>query len=371
MLEHCVPPPDINKISIFSHHLVRYNQEGLLDVKYMEDRYLRGKKYCSDFMETRHKLMCFSSLNLGHAAIVSMQSEMGPLLIDEAISLSQAISSGNANTMCFACLPQVHSSTSMATVMKNRRLLEDKLFAVMNSHEIALNYAPPEHGGVAAMCGTSPAWQRSRALLGSINNIPRSRVQDLQNPDTDHPLAPHWRVQQRGIKATTQVTTSLLDNVLTAPKQPVLVVDLLPSRFAEWSRAAWNLQKRLLNDEDLLENHPDMRIPEMVQKKLVGHPDFLKRCMDDICEDSKFTTIAGMGRMPHQPNLFVAVTKTNSDGVILASSISWHISKDSALIAMADTKAVTTLADLICKVARERGVMEVRTVDHSLAPKVQ
>ena len=27
MLEHCVPPPDINKISIFSHHLVRYNQE--------------------------------------------------------------------------------------------------------------------------------------------------------------------------------------------------------------------------------------------------------------------------------------------------------------------------------------------------------
>lgn len=30
-------------------------------------------------------------------------------------------------------------------------------------------------------------------------------------------------------------------------------------RFAEWSRAAWNLQKRLLNDEDLLENHPDMR----------------------------------------------------------------------------------------------------------------
>ncbi|CAK9063846.1 unnamed protein product [Durusdinium trenchii] len=49
--------------------------------------------------------------------------------------------------MCFACLPQVHSSTSMATVMKNRRLLEDKLFAVMNSHEISLNYAPPEHGG--------------------------------------------------------------------------------------------------------------------------------------------------------------------------------------------------------------------------------
>ena len=59
-------------------HLDKLILQGLLDVKYMEDRYLRGKKYCSDFMETRHKLMCFSSLNLGHAAIVSMQSEMGP-----------------------------------------------------------------------------------------------------------------------------------------------------------------------------------------------------------------------------------------------------------------------------------------------------
>ena len=52
--------------------------QGMLGVKYMEDRYLRGKAVCADFMEQKHKLMCFNHLNLGHAAIVSMQSQMGP-----------------------------------------------------------------------------------------------------------------------------------------------------------------------------------------------------------------------------------------------------------------------------------------------------
>lgn len=52
--------------------------QGMLDVKYMEDRYLRGKTFCNEFLESRHKLLCLNQLNLGHAAIVSMQSEMGP-----------------------------------------------------------------------------------------------------------------------------------------------------------------------------------------------------------------------------------------------------------------------------------------------------
>lgn len=38
------------------------------------------------------------------------------------------------------------------------------------------------------------------------------------------------QAQQRGIKATTQIVLNLLEGLLTSPKQPVLVVDLLPSR---------------------------------------------------------------------------------------------------------------------------------------------
>ena len=40
----------------------------------------------------------------------------------------------------------------------------------------------------------SPLWSRSKALLGSISNIERSRVNELQNPEPEKPLAPHWRV---------------------------------------------------------------------------------------------------------------------------------------------------------------------------------
>ena len=35
---------------------------------------------------------------------------------------------------------------------------------------------------------------RSKATLGSINNVERSRVGDLQNPSEEQPLAAHFRV---------------------------------------------------------------------------------------------------------------------------------------------------------------------------------
>lgn len=40
------------------------------------------------------------------------------------------------------------------------------------------------------------AFAKSKALLGSIGGINRARVQDLQNPDPDKALPPHWRVPQ-------------------------------------------------------------------------------------------------------------------------------------------------------------------------------
>ena len=35
---------------------------------------------------------------------------------------------------------------------------------------------------------------KSRALLGSISDVERARVMDLQNPEPDRPLAAHFRV---------------------------------------------------------------------------------------------------------------------------------------------------------------------------------
>ena len=47
--------------------------------------------------------------------------------MDEAVQLCNAVASGNFNTLCFFLLPQYHSSTHKTTIIKNRRLLEDKV----------------------------------------------------------------------------------------------------------------------------------------------------------------------------------------------------------------------------------------------------
>ena len=42
-------------------------------------------------------------------------------------------------------------------------------------------------------------WSKSRALLGSISNVDRARVNELVNPEPERPLAPHWRVPSLGV----------------------------------------------------------------------------------------------------------------------------------------------------------------------------
>ena len=40
-------------------------------------------------------------------------------------------------------------------------------------------------------------FKKSKAALGSITAVDRTRVAELQNPDEDKPLAAHWRVSRR------------------------------------------------------------------------------------------------------------------------------------------------------------------------------
>ena len=94
-------------------------------------------------------------------------------MVDEAIGLAHTVCSGNPNSLCFLMLPQHHTSTSKATVLKNRRLMEDKVggrlghrvelseecvilgeffgawgfLRVMNTYDIALSYQITQHGG--------------------------------------------------------------------------------------------------------------------------------------------------------------------------------------------------------------------------------
>ena len=90
--------------------------------------------------------------------------------MDESLSLAQAVCGGNSGTMCFALLPQPHSSATHTAILQHRRLVEDKPVAIL-----------------VCLC-----------TVGSITSIPRSRVRELQNPEKDRPLAPHWRVSWHG-----------------------------------------------------------------------------------------------------------------------------------------------------------------------------
>jgi len=59
-------------------HTIGSKWQGLLDFKFLNDRYVRGKAAVSDFMEKDHKLVSFPSLILGHSLIVEKQASMGP-----------------------------------------------------------------------------------------------------------------------------------------------------------------------------------------------------------------------------------------------------------------------------------------------------
>ena len=55
----------------------------------------------------------------------------------------------------------------------------------------------------------------------------------------------------------------------------------------------------------------------------------------------------------------------------------WHVVDDKSLVCWvksqngAPTKTLHSVADLLCSITRERGVTEVRMVDHDLDPKVK
>lgn len=57
----------------------------------------------------------------------------GALSIDESIALAQGVCSGNPGTALFALLPQPHSSCNFSTVLKHRRLVEDKVVSKLSS----------------------------------------------------------------------------------------------------------------------------------------------------------------------------------------------------------------------------------------------
>ena len=62
-------------------------------------------------------------------------------------------------------------------------------------------------------------------------------------------------VQQRGVAGTVAILQSCLAGVTVPEGSQVHIFDLLPNRFAEWSRAVWHLQLEFVGSRQM-ENLP-------------------------------------------------------------------------------------------------------------------
>ena len=49
----------------------------MLDFKYLNDRYVKGKARVNEFLDSKHRLQSHDNLIMGHASIVEMQAAMG------------------------------------------------------------------------------------------------------------------------------------------------------------------------------------------------------------------------------------------------------------------------------------------------------
>lgn len=57
------------------------------------------------------------------------------------------------------------------------------------------------------------------------------------------------------------------------------------------------------------------------------------------------------------------------DGDCVDGYLPWMINKDLNLLAVGPDKTLQSVAEVICEVAKRRGVTELRMIDHSLRPK--
>lgn len=179
--------------------------------------------------------------------------------IDEACEAARSICMTNANAAVFCMYPIPHTSLERSTCVGHRRVLEDRLMQTMELHDVALQFKESQHAndkrkkvqpcaiGISQLHNKSSAFAKSKAVLtGQVGPCCRARVSDLLSLDADRPAGPSQRVQQRGVDGTKELLEALAEGLDENARKRIYVLDLLPNRFSEWSRAAWALQLKYL-----------------------------------------------------------------------------------------------------------------------------
>ncbi|CAL1141604.1 unnamed protein product [Cladocopium goreaui] len=408
LLEESVPPADIARVAIFAQPLAKYQQEAALDFKYLNDRYQKGRDSIRAHMEEKLMFHRCSSLVLAHSHIVEAQSKMG------ADGLTILV--GDCTLWPARCLDK-HCSTNVVVTFfgsnMSRILVIPFLIRVLDIYEIAVNFNDAQHQGdkrkrsqqcLAGVSGhTTVAFSKSKALMGTIANVPRARVQDLSNPDPDRPLSPHFRAQQRGVEATKFILEQLLDGMHATSKQPVLIVDMMPTRIPEMVVTKYQASHaeplKALQDKISQETNIQTAIKTHTMSSAAAASGGVTRTLasPDWDGNPPWNWLEGCATLARDPDLQVVVTSLNSVWVVnrgtsakelaagelfgfntdqcatQAGTVPWFVNDDRTLVCdtTSGSKTLNTLADVLCEVTKSRGVTEVRVVDHGLQPKMK
>ena len=137
-----------------------------------------------------------------------------------SVNFSDSVHGGDRRKKSQQCTLDVCSIFSLLRVMPKTTFIGFERFCSNT----------PCMSGLAAMCGsTSGAFSRSKALLGSITEIERSRVGELQNPDPEHSLAPHWRDSSLNLRIRKSVPKvhDYMDHAISCPSNTVPKIENL------------------------------------------------------------------------------------------------------------------------------------------------
>eukprot|EP00438_Fugacium_kawagutii_P010637 Skav234435 [mRNA] locus=scaffold3409:116777:120527:- [translate_table: standard] len=387
-----------------------HNRQGLLDLRYMNERFNQGKQKVADFMNRKHSYVLASEKELTPQA--EILRFVGGALVDDSFDTIDAILNGNPNAALLCLATAQHSNMKQEVCVLKGRLLEDRLMSSFLMVETSLVFSDSSHASdrrkksqrcwicVSKLHDKSP-WLKSRCTWGTIGPIERARVVDLQQLPDDKPLTPAHRVMQRGVPAVQQIINQLVDGLNLRSTDVILLVDCMCNRFNEWGLAS---QQEMLTRPAAAKF--DLAFLGFVWLEEDG--EFTDRLPNQIAAT---IMILAAGLAMSMPKVKIYITKdykmfvANLDGEDLAlsscelfgyglgswsvqlagpvsdcvarmstkQSFPWHLGGDADAIVAVDgnQKKVLTLAEMICETAQKHGLMEFACHDYNLVQQTK
>lgn len=161
------------------------------------------------------------------------------LALEKCIKAAAAICHQDQRNMLLVYMPVKHQQCDDVTLLKNQRILEDKLLtAKLNIFRpISIHYfVHDEHGSekrqlshFARACHSSEmgdtAWSLSEPMRGKLGPMPLVKLKDMEGFDQDCKMQPKRRAAQRGIEAWKIMLQSFLGSMNLTHADKVIIVD--------------------------------------------------------------------------------------------------------------------------------------------------